>query len=491
MALQAGNMAVMGNPLPDHKTKIVCTIGPSSRGEYNIRRLILSGMAVARLNFSHGVPADHAVDIRAIRKVAGELNRNVAILADLPGPKIRVGEIKGGSTQLRKGDRVVLTLRAVEGTSSLIPVQFEKLPESVEPGERIFLNDGFIELKVTQKTSRDVICEVVTGGTLLSRKGLNLPDSRLTLEAVTEADLGLMAFGMEQGVDMFGLSFVSTPDDVERARAFAAGKGKQVFLVAKIERPQALDRIDEIIEASDGIMVARGDLGVEIPIEEVPIVQKQLILKANLASKPVITATQVLESMTENTRPTRAEVTDAANAIFDGTDALMLSEETAVGKYPIESLEMLSKIAVTAEARRSTVVSGTVVPDTIMYAIELSGGTVEDSLTLDVNRSTVSLGIRSVVIPSKKGLTARRLSRFKGEAWIFALCSDEEVCRTLCLSYGVISIPLGSLSSDEDMILTLREKGHISSRETVILMRSDFSPRVGTANTFKIITPGE
>lgn len=484
-------MVVMGNPLPDHKTKIVCTIGPASRGEYNIRRLVLAGMSVARLNFSHGSPEDHAVDIRAIRAVAGELKKNVAILADLPGPKIRVGEMKGGSVQLRQDDRVVLTLREVEGTSSLIPVQFEGLPGCVEAGQRIFLNDGFIELKVTQKTSRDVICQVVTGGTLLSHKGLNLPDSHIAMEAVTDADLELMAFGLEQGVDMFGLSFVSTPDDVERARSFAAGKGKQPLLIAKIERAEALERVDEIIEAADGIMVARGDLGVEIPIEDIPIVQKQLILKANLASKPVITATQVLESMTANTRPTRAEVTDAANAIFDGTDALMLSEETAVGKYPVESLEMLSKIAVSAETGRSTVVSGTVVPDTIMYAIELSGGTVEDALSLDVHRSTVSLGIRSVVVPSKQGRTARSLSRFKGEAWIFALCSDEQVCRALCLSYGVIPIPLGSLATDEEMVLSLRKSRRISSRETVVLVRRDHSPKIGTSNTFRIITPAD
>ncbi|HNY65026.1 MAG TPA: pyruvate kinase [Deltaproteobacteria bacterium] len=484
-------MVIMGNPLPGHKTKIVCTIGPATRGEYNIRRLMLAGMSVARLNLSHGDPAAHAADIAKIRKVEGELDRNVPILADLPGPKIRIGHLKGGSALLRQGDRVMLTLREVEGTSSLIPVQFKDLPDCVEPGQRIFLADGFIQLKVLQKTARDVICQVVIGGTLLSKKGMNLPDSSLDLEAVTPADLELMAFGLEQGVDMFGLSFVSSPDDIERVRAFARERGKRPFLIAKIERAQALERIDEIIAAADGIMVARGDLGVEISVEEVPIVQKQLILKANLAAKPVITATQVLESMTENTRPTRAEVTDAANAVFDGTDALMLSEETAVGRYPLEALEMLSKVVMTAETRRSTVVSGTVVPDTIMYAIELAGRTVEDTISLDVMRASVSLGIRSVVVPSKHGLTARRISRFKGDAWIFALCSDEAVARALCLSYGVVPVPLGSLASDEDMVLHLREKGCLGPRETLILVRSEPYSRIGSANTFKIITPGE
>lgn len=484
-------MVVMRSPLPGHKTKIVCTIGPATRGEYNIRRLMLAGMSVARLNFSHGTPEDHEADIRAIRQVASELDRNVAVLADLPGPKIRIGEVRGGAVLLRQGDRVVLTLREVEGTPSLVPVLFEGLPESVEPGQRIFLNDGFIELKVVQKTPKDVVCQVITGGPLLSRKGMNLPDSRLSLEAVTPADLDLMAFGLERGVDMFGLSFVSAPEDVERARAFAEGRGHRPFLIAKIERAQALERIDALIAAADGVMVARGDLGVEIPVEDVPLVQKRLILKASLAAKPVITATQVLESMTAHTRPTRAEVTDAANAIFDGTDALMLSEETAVGRYPVESVGMLARIAVAAENGRSSVVTGTVVPETIRYALELSGASVEDTLSLDVRRAAASLGIRCVVVPSKRGVTARRLSRLKGEAWIIALCGDERACRTLTLSYGVAAIPWAGVPSDGEMIQGLRKSGLVGPGEKVIIVRSEAVDGVGTANTLKIVTPAQ
>ncbi len=476
--------------MPSYKTKIVCTIGPASRDKDVLKQLIGSGMNVARLNFSHGDPEDHRKDILAIREISKELKKNVAVLADLPGPKIRIGNLKGGSCSLRKGDRVVLTIREVEGTSSFIPVQFEEFPECVNIGDRVFLNDGFIELKAIQKTGKDVICDVIIGGTLLSKKGMNLPDSHVTAVAVTERDLELLAFGMEQGVDMFGLSFVGSRDDVEKVRAFAKKKGGEIFIVSKIERSDALENIDGIIEASDGIMVARGDLGVEIAIEEVPIVQKQLILKANMASKPVITATQMLESMTANTRPTRAEVTDAANAIFDGTDAVMLSEETAIGIYPLEAFAMLAKIAMTAEARRSTVVSGTVVPDTILRTIELSGCSVEDTLSLNVIRSAVSLGIRSVVVPTRSGLTARRISRLKGDAWVLALCRDSGALRSLCLSYGVHPIPRGDLSSDEDIIIHLRALGLIGSQEAVILVRSDPCMNLGTANTMRIITPG-
>ncbi len=480
----------MNTPLPSYKTKIVCTIGPASRDRDMLRRLISSGMNVARLNFSHGEPSEHAKDILAIRETAAELKKNVAILADLPGPKIRIGEIKGGSCVLRKGERVVLTIREVEGTSSFIPVQFEEFPECVNIGDRVFLNDGFIELKAEQKTGKDVICEVVIGGTLLSKKGMNLPDSHVTAKAVTEKDYELLSFGMEQGVDMFGLSFVGAPEDVVKVREFAKAKGHDIFIVSKIERTDALNNIDSIIEASDGIMVARGDLGVEIAIEEVPIVQKQLILKSNLASKPVITATQMLESMTANTRPTRAEVTDAANAIYDGTDAVMLSEETAIGKYPEEALSMLAKIALTAETRRSTVVSGTVVPDTIMRTVELSGSTVEDTLSLNVIRSAISLGVRSVVVPSRSGRTARRISRLKSDAWILALCRDLKTLKSLCLSYGVYPVPKGEISSDEEIITNLRAQGLLGVQEAVILVRSDPCMNLGTANTMRIITPG-
>ncbi|MFY9399338.1 MAG: pyruvate kinase, partial [Desulfomonilia bacterium] len=332
----------MEKAFPSCKTKIVCTIGPASRSRDVLRELITAGMNVARLNLSHGDTGQHVQDIAAVREVSREFDANVAVLADLPGPKMRIGTIQGGSCVLERCARVVLTPRRVEGTCSVIPVQLPELHSIMEPGHRVFLSDGFIELHVLEKSGEDVVCRVAMGGELRSNKGMNLPDASLELSAVTDEDLEFIAFGIEQGVDMFGLSFVGAPEDIARVRAFGRKLGRELFVLAKIERRAAVENSREIIRAADAVMVARGDLGVEIPIQRVPIVQKQLVLEANLAAKPVITATQMLESMTGNTRPTRAEVTDAANAVFDGTDAVMLSEETAIGRYPVQACRMLS-----------------------------------------------------------------------------------------------------------------------------------------------------
>lgn len=477
----------MGNPFPRHKTKIVCTIGPASREKAVLKGLILGGMNVARLNFSHGNLEQHARDIETIRRVSGELGRTVAVLGDLPGPKIRVGTLKGGSCTLHQGDKAVLTTRKLTGTAALIPVQFPDLPRSVEVGDRIFLNDGFIELKVLEIKGEEIVCRVIIGGELLSNKGMNLPDARLTMSAATDDDLRFIAFGIEHGIDMFGLSFVGRPDDIARAREFARAKGREIFVVAKMERREAVRNSGEIIRAADAVMVARGDLGVEIPIEEVPLVQKQLILEANLAAKPVITATQMLESMTGNTRPTRAEATDVANAIFDGTDAVMLSEETAIGKYPIKACRMLARIATTAEAGRSRVVSGTIVPETIKRTIELSGTSVKEALSLNVIRSIVSLGIRCVAVPSHSGLTARMISRLKGDAWVVALCFNNDVLKALSLSSGVHPVLKGGLSSDEEIISYLRGNGFVRGNEPFILVQRETYSHLGTQSTMKII----
>jgi pyruvate kinase len=477
----------MGKPFSRHKTKIVCTIGPASRKKAVLKGLVQAGMNVARLNFSHGSLEQHARDIETIRRVSRELDMTVAVLGDLPGPKIRVGTLKGGSSTLHRGDKTVLTTRQVEGTSGIIPVQFPDLVRSVEKGDRIFLNDGFIELKVLEKNREDIVCRVVIGGDLLSNKGMNLPDAQLTMSAATDKDLRFIAFGIEQGIDMFGLSFVGGPDDIARVREFARAKGHEVFVVAKMERREAVKNSGEIIRAADAVMVARGDLGVEIPIEEVPLVQKQLILQANLAAKPVITATQMLESMTGNTRPTRAEATDVANAIFDGTDAVMLSEETAIGKYPLKACRMLARIATAAEAGRSRVVSGTIVSETIKRTIDRSGMSIKEALSLNVIRSIVSLGIRCVAVPSRSGLTARLISRLKGDAWVVALCIDDSVLRTLGLSSGVHPVLRGGLSSDEDIIAYLRGNGFVGENDAFIMVRREVYPHLGVQNTMKIV----
>ena len=474
---------------PGRKTKIVCTIGPASRDRGVLRELIAAGMNVARLNFSHGDIGQHARDIAAIREASRELDANVAILADLPGPKMRIGTLQGGVCVLEQGARVVLTPRRVQGTCSLIPVQLQDLHSSMEPGHRVFLSDGFIELHVLEKEGEDVVCRVAMGGELRSNKGMNLPDARLEMSAATDEDLEFIAFGIEQGVDLFGLSFVGLPEDIDRVRAFARKRGREIFVVAKIERGLAVENSREIIQAADAVMVARGDLGVEIPIQRVPIVQKQLILEANLASKPVITATQMLESMTGNTRPTRAEVTDAANAVFDGTDAVMLSEETAIGKYPVQACEMLSSIAEAAEAGRSMVVSGMVVPETIKRIIEAPGRSIKEALSINVIRSIISLNIRCVVVPSRTGLTARMISRLKGDAWVMALCPDDAVMRSLSLSAGVTAIPQGELSSDADIVESMRKRGYVRKDEIFIMVRREPCGELGTQSTLKIVSP--
>jgi pyruvate kinase len=479
----------MEKAFPSCKTKIVCTIGPASRSRDVLRELITAGMNVARLNLSHGDTGQHVQDIAAVREVSREFDANVAVLADLPGPKMRIGTIQGGSCVLERCARVVLTPRRVEGTCSVIPVQLPELHSIMEPGHRVFLSDGFIELHVLEKSGEDVVCRVAMGGELRSNKGMNLPDASLELSAVTDEDLEFIAFGIEQGVDMFGLSFVGAPEDIARVRAFGRKLGRELFVLAKIERRAAVENSREIIRAADAVMVARGDLGVEIPIQRVPIVQKQLVLEANLAAKPVITATQMLESMTGNTRPTRAEVTDAANAVFDGTDAVMLSEETAIGRYPVQACRMLSSIAEAAEAGRSLVVSGTVVPETIKRIIESQGRSIKESLSINVIRSIMSLDIRCVVVPSRTGLTARMISRLKGDAWVLALCPDDAVLKRLSLSAGVAAIPQGDLSSDADIIRYVRSRGYVSKDETFILVRREPCGDLGDQSSLKVVSP--
>jgi pyruvate kinase len=331
------------------KTKLVCTIGPASRSDAMLEKLLLAGMNVARVNFAHEKLDRHADDIRRIRQASLKTKRPCQILADLPGPKIRVGDLKHEPIELVHGKEVWLTTQKILGTVKRVPVNYAQLTQSVKKGSLVFLNDGFMQLQVLEVKGTEVKCRVLIGGPLLSHKGLNLPAAKLFVEPVTEQDLKFVEFGLGQGVDFFGVSFVEKAADILKVRAFAHKMGKIIRTIAKIERSDAIRNIDSILKVTDGIMVARGDLGVEVPIETVPVIQKRLIAKANWAGVPVITATQMLESMTHNIRPTRAEVTDVANAILDGTDGVMLSEETAIGEYPVETVDMMEKIAVSVE----------------------------------------------------------------------------------------------------------------------------------------------
>jgi pyruvate kinase len=335
------------------KTKIVCTIGPVSRSEQKLSDLMRAGMGVARLNFAHGTLAQHAADIKNIREAAAREKVQCPILIDLPGPKIRVGKLKHEPLDLRKGHVIYLTSRKILRLfHESLPVDYPQLAQSVKKGSLIYLNDGFIQLRVEDIKTSVVKCEVLVGGSLLSYKGLNIPDGKLFVEPVTEQDLRYVDFGLEQGIDLFGVSFLETAEDILKVKTYAKKKGRKIHTVAKIERAEAVQNLDKILKVTDMVMVARGDLGVQIPLEEVPMVQKRIIRKARHRGVPVITATQMLESMVHNVRPTRAEVSDVANAILDGTTAVMLSEETAIGEYPVETVEMMAKIACSVETSR-------------------------------------------------------------------------------------------------------------------------------------------
>src|SRR6476646_10588378 len=370
--------------LQAHKTKIVATIGPASESPEMLVRLIRAGLNVARLNFSHGNPSKHAEVIRRVRDTARETGRRVAIMADLPGPKLRLGKIDPEPIQLLVGAHFTLTSEDIVGDAQRASTNFERLPRVVKPGDRIFLNDGLVQLVVEQVVGNDVECTVVVGGELRSRKGLNLPGVDLGISAFTEHDRACLEFALKEGVDAVCQSFVERAADIEKLREVANGFGSKPFIIAKIERADALNYYDEILAAADGIMIARGDLGVEVPIEEIAYTQKQLIAKANLAGKPVITATQMLDSMVSSRLPTRAEATDVANAILDGTDCVMLSGESAMGKFPEEAVCMLAKIAVATESRRPTTKANfsQVATQNISTAAEAMGALVEHALAI-------------------------------------------------------------------------------------------------------------
>lgn len=419
--------------LPGNKTKIVCTIGPASDSPQILEGMIRAGMNVARLNFSHGDFAGHKVVIEKLRAAERATGKRVAIMADLPGPKIRIGQLREEPIELRPGDSFTLTTEDITGDSQRVSVSFFRLPKAVRPGDTIYLNDGYIQIEVTRVEGNDVQCRVLVGGELRSRKGLNLPDIDLGISAFTDHDRECLKFAMDQGVDAVSQSFVESAKDVEDVRNAARALGHNPFIIAKIERSRANENVDAIIDAADGIMVARGDLGVEIPIELIAMAQKHLVRKANLKGKPVITATQMLESMTVNRRPTRAEATDVANAILDGTDCVMLSGESAMGSYPVESVEMLAKIAASTEQRR---------PSHEARAVMVEGGdgseiSIRDLLAVNVE-ATVARALPAVVfVSTRSGGTARSITRFRLPIWIAAVSSQESTCQGLQFSYGV------------------------------------------------------
>jgi pyruvate kinase len=422
--------------IQNHKTKIVATIGPASESPEMLECLIRAGLNIARLNFSHGDFSKHGEVIARIRAAARATGRRVAIMADLPGPKMRLGTIEPEPIQVRPGDHLTLTTEDIVGNLQRVPMSFARLPHVVKPGDRLFLNDGLVHLQVEQVAGSDVHCTVAVGGELRSRKGLNLPGIDLGISAFTDHDRACLAFALERGVDAVSQSFVETAADIDAVRAATAAAGGQPFIIAKIERAGALEHFDDILKTADGIMVARGDLGVEVPIEEIALIQKELIAKANLAGKPVITATQMLESMVSSRLPTRAEATDVANAILDGTDCVMLSGESAMGKYPEEAVAMLAGIAAATEARR---------PRAGLDALrqrtrQMASLTAAEAIASVVQHALDTVPCAAVLVPTRSGGTARMISRFKPAVWVLAPCADPVACQGLSFSYGVYPI---------------------------------------------------
>jgi pyruvate kinase len=418
------------------KTKIVCTIGPASESPEVMKQMIEAGMNVARLNFSHGDFSTHKKVIENLRAVSASLNQRIAIIADLSGPKMRIGKIDPEPVELKPGDTFVLTTEEIIGDSSRVSVSFTGLPKSVKPRDTLFLNDGYIQLKVDEVKGNDVLCTVAVGGELRSRKGLNLPGINLGISAFTERDHECLRFALENGVDAVSQSFVEKAADIDAVRKAAAELGYSPFIIAKIERSGALDRIEEIIAASNGIMIARGDLGVEVPIEQIAMVQKRLMRLANMRAKPVITATQMLESMTDNRRPTRAEATDVANAILDGTDCVMLSGESAMGKYPVDAVAMLVKIARAAEERRPAITF-----EALFEGLDLRGKIRPGNLiAIGVEAALKYVTPAAVFVPTISGATARSIARFRPPVWIVAVSALEATCRQLQFSSGVCPV---------------------------------------------------
>ena len=431
------------------RAKIICTVGPASNSEAALRDLLRLGMDVARLNFSHGTHEEHARNIQRIRKAARQEGRTVCILQDLQGPKIRTGRLKSHEpVQLKTGSVVTITTRDVMGTSDLISTTFKSLASEVTAGARILLSDGLIELRVRGVRGEDVECEVVNGGLLGEHQGINLPGVALTIPALTDKDRKDLEFGLKHDVDLIAISFVRSAADVREVKQLIANHGGDVPVIAKLEKPQALEQLEEIFEAADGVMVARGDLGVEMLPEQVPVIQKHVIKRAAEWRKPVIIATQMLESMIENPRPTRAEASDVANAIFDGTDAVMLSAETASGQYPREAVAMMSRIVIEAEHNMASYSEAR----RRRHRQTLS---VAEAICESIAHAAEDLPMGAIAIFTETGNTARMISKYRPRVGIFAFAHMAPVCNRMNLLWGVHPVQRRDPSrSIEEMVTT-------------------------------------
>ncbi|ERT04923.1 pyruvate kinase [Lyngbya aestuarii BL J] len=466
-----------------HRTKIVATIGPATAQPDVLRALIEAGATTLRLNFSHGTHEDHQRSIRMIRQISFELNQPVGILQDLQGPKIRLGQFENGSIVLKRDDPFILTSRQLPGTQEISSVTYEPLADEVPEGADILLDDGKVEMKVEKidRKAKELHCRVVVGGPLSNSKGVNFPGVYLSIKALTDKDRKDLMFGLDQGVDWVALSFVRNPQDILEIKELIASAGKNVPVVAKIEKHEAIEQMEEILTLCNGVMVARGDLGVELPAEDVPILQKRLIVTANRIGIPVITATQMLDSMVGNPRPTRAEISDVANAILDGTDAVMLSNETAVGKYPVEAVATMARIARRIEKEGITRHISTVAD---------TGRSVPNAISAAVAQIAHQLDAGAIMTLTKTGATARNVSKFRPATPILAVTPHVEVARQLSLVWGVKPLLVLDLSSTDQTfqsaVNVARENHLLSDGDLVVTTAGTLQGVPGSTDLVKV-----
>lgn len=470
-------------------TKIVCTIGPSTASPERLRALVEAGMDVARLNFSHGTHEAHGQVIEHIRRISVEMNKPIAILQDLCGPKLRLGRLPEEGVQVQPGQSVRFVMAEEGADADHIPLPHPTLFALIRPGERILLDDGNIEVAVTQRNLNAIHAEVRIGGILRSHKGINVPDTRLPVTSVTERDLQDLRFGIEHGVDWVAVSFVRQPEDLQPVRYAIEAAGADIRVIAKIEKREAVENFERVLQSADGIMIARGDLGVEMPIDEVPLIQKEIIARCNRAGKPVITATQMLESMVSAPHPTRAEATDVANSILDGTDAVMLSGETAVGLYPIEAVNVMHRIAVHTE---QALKEGVVVQPNQPAAGSLS---VTEAVAEAVCHIAYDINARAIICATTSGSTARMVSKYRPKTPIAAFTPPESTYRQLALSWGVQPRLIPQVHSMEEMLQTAAntavELGLASEGDKVVITAGVPIGVPGRTNLIKVHTIGQ
>ncbi|MDH6370520.1 pyruvate kinase [Paenibacillus sp. VTT E-133280] len=468
------------------KSKIVCTIGPASESLENIKKLILAGMNVARLNFSHGDFEEHGARIKTIRQASKELNKTVAILLDTKGPEIRTGKLEVEPIELVQDEYLTLTTEEILGTQERISITYSELPNDVQVGSTILIDDGLIGLTVVDIQGTEIKTRIVNGGTIKSKKGVNVPGVNISLPGITEKDTNDILFGIEQDIDFIAASFVRKASDVQEIRELLSkNNASHIQIISKIENQQGVDNLDEILEASDGLMVARGDLGVEIPAEDVPLAQKLMIQKCNVAGKPVITATQMLDSMQRNPRPTRAEASDVANAIFDGTDAIMLSGETAAGKYPVESVLTMSRIAEKAESALDH-------HEIFSKQQTAQETTVTEAISQSVAISALDLNAKAILSSTVTGHTARVVSKYRPKAPIIAVTTQERTMRQLSLVWGVTPV-FGKVATSTDELLETaiqggKDSGLVQAGDLVVITAGIPLGRSGSTNLVKVST---